>query len=205
MRIGVFNIGICNIRSILNTMEFLGFSAEEITGQQDLSSYDKIIFPGVGSFAFAVARLEEIDAIGPIKEYCEKGGHYLGICLGMQILGEKGSEGGETRGLGLIPGETVKLQPVTKKERVPHNGWNEVRIIRKDDPLFTGIPDGADFYFNHSYALMPAGSPIIAKTPYCEEIVSAVRTQNTWGVQFHPEKSQWHGMQLIKNFLQCAC
>jgi glutamine amidotransferase len=120
----------------------------------------------------------------------------------MQLLADLGHEGGEVPGLGIIPGEVVRLTPSDRSTRIPHVGWNEV-YGRDKSPLLDNIPDGSDFYFVHSYYLK-AKDPknVLATTPYCGSFVSAVRKDNVLGVQFHPEKSGRMGFQLLKNFLR---
>ena len=126
----------------------------------------------------------------------------LGICLGMQLLSDTGSEGGDTQGLGLVHGDVRKLAQTEPRERIPHVGWNEVRY-QEGDPLFTGILDGADFYFVHSYHFQAADpAHVSARTPYCGGFASAIRSGNVFGVQFHPEKSSLSGFRLIRNFLE---
>jgi glutamine amidotransferase len=120
----------------------------------------------------------------------------------MQIMAVKGYEGGETKGLGWINGEVKLLVSTDPQERIPHIGWNEV-ILKRKSHLFEGILSGKDFYFVHSYHLLPDDEQhIIGWTPYCGGFVSAVGRDNIFGVQFHPEKSQRLGFQVIRNFLR---
>jgi glutamine amidotransferase len=124
----------------------------------------------------------------------------IGICLGMQLLGEYGVEGGRTSGLGLVPGRVAALEP-SDQIRIPHVGWNSVHQ-RTPCRLFAGIPDGTDFYFVHSYEFIPANEhDSVATTSYGASFSSAIVHQNVFGVQFHPEKSSRQGLQLIRNFL----
>jgi glutamine amidotransferase len=126
----------------------------------------------------------------------------LGICLGMQLLAEKGEEGGTVEGLKLIPGEVRRFVPEDSSTRIPHVGWNEVWEASGSQCLFEGIPDGSDFYFVHSYHFIPCRKEhILATTPYCGNFVSAIGAGSLFGVQFHPEKSGRPGFQILKNFL----
>lgn len=169
---------------------------------QDFEKATYIILPGVGAFPDAMKNIIRFNLKNLlIKQVIEKGVPFLGLCLGMQVLAEKGFEGKETPGLGWIKGEVKKLQPKITNERIPHVGWNEVVFI-KHTPLQKEIPSGKDFYFVHSYHFVCQNKKnIIAYTPYCDKFVSIVGKDNIFGVQFHPEKSQRVGFQLIKNFL----
>lgn len=206
MVVGVIDIGLSNSNSILKAIELKGRSAHIIKNKKDwlaIDRYQKIIFPGVGSFKEAIRSLEANELVHVIKDYCKNGGHYLGICLGMQILFQKGFEGGETEGLGLIPGVVRKITPGTTCEKIPHNGWNEVNWTSEMLCLRYGILDGKDFYFNHSYSAITDDIYVIAKTPYgISGIVSSVKIWNTYGTQFHPEKSQSLGLRILQNFLE---
>ncbi|HEX5870466.1 MAG TPA: imidazole glycerol phosphate synthase subunit HisH, partial [Longimicrobium sp.] len=136
------------------------------------------------------------------EQVLEQGVPLLGVCLGMHLLADRGIEGGETQGLGLVPGSVMKLQPDEPGTRIPHVGWNEVHPARPS-PLMEGIEDGRDFYFVHSYHLAcddPAD--VLATTPYCGGIASAVQRGIVAGVQFHPEKSQKAGFALLRNFVK---
>jgi glutamine amidotransferase len=202
MSILVIDYGMGNLGSVKRSFEECG--AEVIISDQprDLDAASKIVLPGVGAFADAMERLHAggwTDAIhgAVINDHVPM----LGICLGMQVLAEKGYEGGEVSGLGLIAGEVRRLQPESADVRVPHVGWNEVHQV-KANPLLHDIPGGADFYFVHSYHFVAAeAANIVATTPYCGNIVSVVTAGNIFGVQFHPEKSSRVGFQLLKNFL----
>jgi glutamine amidotransferase len=135
------------------------------------------------------------------EQAIEKQVPFLGICLGMQLLATKGWEVQETEGLGFIPGEVQRLEPSGEDRRIPHVGWNEVYPTR-ESPLFRGIAAGRDFYFVHSYHLRPEDEADVAgRTPYAQGFVSAVQRGMVFGVQFHPEKSQRMGFQVLRNFL----
>ncbi|MFA6552390.1 MAG: imidazole glycerol phosphate synthase subunit HisH, partial [Candidatus Paceibacterota bacterium] len=145
---------------------------------------------------------EDRGFIKPLRFYAlEKKIPFIGICLGMQLLADRGNEGGETAGLGLISGQVKKLEPKSLSEKIPHIGWNDVNKT-KENKIFEGIPNGSDFYFVHSYNLIPKDKKdILAVTPYCGGFVSVVGKDNIYGTQFHPEKSSRAGFQLLKNFL----
>lgn len=201
MAIVVIDYGLSNLGSIRRSLQECGGSVVVSDNPSDLKTADKIILPGVGSFVDGMHNLKKYGWIDALKEEVQKNNiPLLGICLGMQLLADMGQEGGATEGLGLIPGEVVKMVP-GENERIPHVGWNEV-YKKQDSPLLAGIRDGSDFYFVHSYHFV-ARDPqnIIAETPYCGGFNSIVGSDNIYGAQFHPEKSQLLGFAILKNFI----
>lgn len=202
MKVAIINYGMGNLGSVRRAFEEIG--AEPIIANHPSSLYEvnRIVLPGVGAFAEGMAHLSHggwIDALSDIVT--AQGKPLLGICLGMQMLGTAGHEGGLTQGLDLIPGEVRRLDDLGCKLRIPHVGWNEVEY-RKDDVLFEGIPDASDFYFVHSYAFVPkSAESLIATVPYGIDVAAVVRQGNVFGCQFHPEKSSKAGRQLLKNFM----
>lgn len=198
----IIDYGMCNLGSVRRAFEECGATVSIIDDPADLPAASHIVLPGVGAYREGMIRIREKAWDVAIREAVRTAGApLLGICLGMQLLGGKGTEGGETEGLGLIPGEVRKMIQASTNERIPHVGWNEV-CQRAGDPLFHGISDGADFYFVHSYHFHAADdSHVSARTPYCGSFVSAIRSGNVFGVQFHPEKSSISGFRLIRNFL----
>jgi glutamine amidotransferase len=201
-QVAIVDYGMCNLDSVARAVEECG-GVPVITDQpRDLEIANRIILPGVGAFADAMKNIKQrsLDKI-LYNQVLQKQIPFLGICLGMQLLATKGWEGKETEGLGWIDGEVRRLEPVGCDTRVPHIGWNEV-ILAQESPLFEGIPSGKDFYFLHSYHFCCANeSEVLARTPYCGGFVSAVGRGRVLGVQFHPEKSQRVGFQVLKNFL----
>ncbi len=202
MAIAIIDYGMGNLDSMARAVSECGGEPLVTSSASVLSSATHIILPGVGSFAEAMRNLAASGLIPAIKE--QAGGKFrvpfMGVCLGMQLLAGCGFEGGETPGLGLIPGSVVRLEPSADLERIPHVGWNELEIVRPS-PLFAGIDDRKDFYFVHSYHFVCAPEFVLATTPYCGKINSVVANGNVFGVQFHPEKSQRSGLRLLKNFL----
>jgi glutamine amidotransferase len=200
-RVAIIDHGLSNLNSIARAIEECGGTALVTDHPADLRDADRIILPGVGAFPAAIAKLRASGLADALhEELARRPVPLLGICLGMQLLAESSSEGGDNAGLGLIPGRVVKLQSGAD-ERIPHMGWNEVRPT-VESPLFKGIAAGSDFYFVHSYCLVCPESSVIARTPYCGEFVSAAGSANVMAVQFHPEKSQRAGFQLLRNFLE---
>ncbi len=201
-RVAIVDYGMGNLDSVARAVQECG-GAPIVTNQaRDLEAATRIVLPGDGAFAVGMRtmrrqRLDEALA----EQVLGKHVPFLGVCLGMQLLAEKGWEDEEADGLGWIPGETRRLEPGDARERIPHVGWNEVTCVRAS-PLFREIPPGKDFYFLHSYHLICRDEhDVVARTPYCGGFVAAVSRENIFGVQFHPEKSQGLGFQVLKNFL----
>jgi glutamine amidotransferase len=163
----------------------------------------RVVLPGVGAFGDFMSGLRARGLEEAVKEIAGRGVPLLGICVGMQALFEAGEEMGEHAGLGLLPGKVVRFAE-SLPVKIPHTGWNQVEI-RRETPLFSGIPSGAYVYFNHSYYCQPwNSSDVIATTDYGIQYACAVQRENIFGVQFHPEKSQAVGLQILKSFLEAA-
>jgi len=194
-----------NTDSVLRAIEKCGGEPILTNAASDFEAASHIILPGVGAFQQG---MEHINALGIRSKLEEQVFEYkipfLGICLGMQLLASKGFEAGEKSGLGWIDGSVKKFEKTKKDERIPHIGWNEVNF-EQESPLFESMVSGKDFYFVHSYRFICENSNnVIATTHYCGEFASVVRKQNIFGVQFHPEKSQKTGFNLLRNFLALA-
>lgn len=201
-KVAIVDYGMCNLDSIARAVEECGGNPQVTSDPRDLANASRIVLPGVGAFPEAMSNLKERSLDQALLEQAS-GKHIplLGICLGMQLLAAVGRELEVVNGLGLIPGEVRRLQPNGEDMRIPHIGWNEVMLVR-ESALFHGIPAGKDFYFVHSFHLCCDDEPdVLAWTPYCGRFVSAVQRDLVFGVQFHPEKSQQMGFQLLKNFL----
>lgn len=195
--IGIVDYGRGNLRSVEKALLKLGYSAEILESPEDLEETKGIILPGVGAFADAMAALEEKGWIQPLLHYAHSGKPFLGICLGMQVLFEVGEEHGEHKGLGLLPGRVIKF-PVGRK--VPHMGWNTLHQA-KPCHLLAGIPEGAYFYFVHSYYALSEDRDIqVGISDYGLPFPALVGRDNVWGAQFHPEKSSPWGLKLLDNF-----
>lgn len=198
--IGIIDYGMGNIHSVKNALEFLAIENQIIADPSEIESMDKIIIPGVGSFKRAMDNLHEKNFVDPLVKFGNSGKYLLGICLGMQLLAETGTEPTISSGLGLIPGNIELLKSDTL--RIPHMGWNGL-TIKNDHPILEGVKLGADFYFVHSYAFhVESDEDIVAVTPYGYDVPAIVKnkTGNIIGIQFHPEKSQKQGLKLIENF-----
>lgn len=203
MSVLIIDYGLGNLLSVKRAFEECGADAFISNNPGDITKAKRLVLPGVGAFKDGMDSLNKSGWTEVIrKSTLEDEMPLLGICLGMQLLADKGYEGEQTLGLGIIPGEVVKLSSVSVNERIPHVGWNEINKNR-ENILFDDIEDKTDFYFVHSYQFVPQDkSNIVTTTPYCGGFVSAISFKNIFGVQFHPEKSLPSGFKLIENFLK---
>ena len=200
--ITIIDYGMGNLGSIRNMINKLGYHSEITSDPEVIAQAKKLILPGVGKFDRAMGNLAHLNLIDIIQNKAVEGTPMLGVCLGMQLLADS-SEEGTLKGLGIIPGE-VKRFIVPKELKVPHMGWNLVHY-RKDSPLFANFEDlgEARFYFVHSYKyLCQNQDQILATTNYGGDFTCALQKGNIMGVQFHPEKSHFFGMNLLKNFIE---
>lgn len=200
-RVAVVDYGLCNVDSVVRALAECGADAFLVREAPHLEPADRIVLPGVGAFDVAMAHLRETGlAEAMTKLVLQEGVPFLGVCLGMQLVATTGFENGVSEGLGWIDA-TVERIAGGVDERVPHIGWNEVDPTR-ESPLFGGIPGRADFYFVHSYHVRCSDpADVLATTPYGGTITSVIARDRIFGVQFHPEKSQRHGLQMLRNFL----
>lgn len=202
--IGVIDYGLGNLRSVRGAVERLGFDCEVSTDPHVLRRADKLILPGVGAFGDGMRNLHERNLVAPLTDMVQDSKiPILGICLGFQLLAQSSAEFGAHHGLGWIPGTVVRLQPSDSDLRVPHVGWNEF-VRTRDCILFDDVPDDALFYYVHSFYLKTDPSVEVGTCPYGEPVTAAIQQANVFGTQFHPEKSQRHGMTVLNNFLERA-
>jgi glutamine amidotransferase len=195
----IVDYGMANLRSVQKAFEKVGFAAAITDDPSRVGEADKLVLPGVGAFRDAIARLRESGLAEPILDHVRAGRPFLGICLGLQLLFTKSYEDGEHEGLNLFPGEVVRFPDVAGL-KVPHMGWNQLRI-RRPAPLFKDVPDGSAVYFVHSYYAAPQRAGLVAtETDYPEPFASAVWHENVYATQFHPEKSQRVGLMMLRNF-----
>jgi glutamine amidotransferase len=199
----VIDYGMGNVWSVVSAVRYLGSECVLSGSPEYVENADRLILPGVGSFRKAMAALKSKGLDTAIKSAVQKGGKILGICLGMQLLGSKGTEDGETAGLGLIPNRIDLFgSDELKGNKLPHVGFNEVSISSREG-LFDGLNNGAHFYFNHSYRMIQESLiGNIAMCDYGSKFVAAFQVGNICGTQFHPEKSQTNGLIVLRNFLQ---
>ena len=196
------DFGMGNLGSVKRAFEECGADLFISDNPADCVRADHIVLPGVGAFADGMVALTDGGWVDVLRTAAQEDKiPLLGICLGMQLLANRGLEGRETAGLGLISGEVRRLVADRPETLIPHVGWNEVHHGGAH-PLFSGIPTGTDFYFVHSYHFVPGNAEdALASTPYCGSFVSAVGRGTVCGTQFHPEKSSRAGFQLLRNFL----
>ena len=203
----IIDYGASNLRSVVNAFEAIGHSARVTTDPRDLKDAPAIVLPGVGAFGDGMKNLRKLNFIEALnEEVIGKGKPYLGICLGMQFLGKESPEDGQHQGLGWLPGTVKKITPCDRSYKVPHMGWNNVAIERDCD-LFSGLGPDPVFYFVHSYHLKIDEASPEAVTSTCwhgTKVISSIRYGNIMAVQFHPEKSQQAGLQLLKNFVDAV-
>ena len=182
MKIGLIDLNTGNMGSLISAMSKLNVKIKICNSKNDLSEVNKIILPGVGAFKDFMKKIKIKGLDQEIKKLSQQNTKILGVCLGFQILFEKSTEHGITKGLSLVEGKIDSLQTINKKLKVPHVGWNSCKYSNKNI-LFDGIENNSDFYFTHSYFLKDHNKKI-------------------YGVQFHPEKSQINGLRLLRNFCE---
>jgi imidazole glycerol-phosphate synthase subunit HisH len=200
-RIAIIDYEMGNLRSVQKGFEKVGCPAIIARDAAQVAGAEKIVLPGVGAFGDAMAALKRRELVGPIKEAIAAGKPFLGICLGLQLLFDVGYEGGEFEGLGILRGKVVRFD-LPRELKVPHMGWNRVRVIGRP-PVLAGIGDGTFFYFVHSYYVVPEDSELVAiETEYGLPFCAAVWRGNLFATQFHPEKSQADGLRILKNFAE---
>jgi imidazole glycerol-phosphate synthase subunit HisH len=202
MKIAIINYGMGNLRSVVNSCQKVGFDAAVVSDAHGLKNYDKLILPGVGAFPDAMKHLRETGMFEALKELGASK-QLLGICLGMQLLFERGFEHHECEGLGLLSGDVVRFDAskMSKHEKVPQMGWNKL-FFKKNSPILDGVENEAYLYFVHSYHVVTDEANVLCSSHYGYEFASAVARDNIFGFQPHPEKSGEVGLKILKNFLE---
>ena len=190
-----------NLRSVQKAIERVGGQAKISSDPLEIASAEKLILPGVGAFGDAMAEIPRRNLAAPIVDFIRSNRPFLGICLGLQLLFERGFENGEHEGLGVLKGDVVRFD-LPSSYKVPHMGWNTVTKLA-DAPILADTPENSHFYFVHSYYVRPADPSIIAlECDYGGNFCAMVRQDNLFATQFHPEKSQTNGLQVLKAFVQ---
>ena len=203
--IALFDYGAGNLHSVEKALRFLGADVQRVTRPEGLAKARAAVLPGVGAFDDCVNALQQQGLLEAGRQFIQSGRPFLGICVGYQALFEKSEEFNScAAGLGVFAGKVVRFSG-RDRLKVPQIGWNQLEIRRADCPLFRNIPSGSYAYFVHSFYPQPADSGIIAtETEYGETFASAIWHDNVYATQFHPEKSQKVGLQLLNNFVQLA-
>jgi len=204
----IVDYGMGNLRSVSKALEKAGAKVKVSSVPKDILRADKLVVPGVGAFKDAMAELKSRRLIEPIKKFVATGRPFLGLCLGLQLIFSKSEEGGTSKGLGLIKGDVVRFR--SKKLKIPHMGWNQLSRergqgseFRKKCSLLNGISDGSYVYFVHSYYAVPDDDNCVAAwTDYGVKFPSVIGSKNIYATQFHPEKSQKLGLNILRNFVK---
>jgi imidazole glycerol-phosphate synthase subunit HisH len=197
--IAIIDYGMGNLRSVQKGIERVGFTAEVTRDCARITAAAGVVLPGVGAFGACMENLRLYGLVDTVRQVIQRGTPFLGICLGMQLLFDESEEFGRVPGLGVFPGRVVRFQD-RPDLKVPHMGWNQIRK-QQDAPHLRGIDDGAFVYFVHSYYVVPADPSLTAtSTDYGVEFTSAIAHGNVFATQYHPEKSQAVGLQILRNF-----
>jgi glutamine amidotransferase len=206
MKVTIVDYNSGNISSVINSFKEVAKDKVNIEVTSDLNKIklsDKVVLPGQGSFKSCVDALNKINGlIDTLNEFAISNKKpLLGICVGLQMFADIGYEESETKGLGWISGKVSKIDNQNGKYKLPHIGWNQIKII-KDSKIFKDIENYAHMYFVHSYEFIPENKNVIsATTDYSSNIVCSVEKENIFGTQFHPEKSDKMGLKMIYNFM----
>lgn len=201
--IAIVHYGLGNLHSVRCALESLGADTRLCERPEELAEAERLVLPGVGAFRDAMANLRARGWLAALEEQVlRRGKPILGICLGLQVLARGSEEGGSCAGLGWLAADVVRMRPAPRELRVPQIGWNNVEY-RADSPLFRGLPPQPDFYFVHSYHLRCDNPGMVdAVCDYGGPVTAAVRSGRIAATQFHPEKSQEFGLQVLENFLR---
>lgn len=199
--IAIVDYGMGNLRSVTNAFKKLGAQVVITQDKKTIESASAVVLPGVGAFGRCVENLRKLELFDFIKKIIQDDKLYLGICLGMQILFEESEEAPGIQGMGVIKGKVPRFTGAVK---VPHMGWNSIEVV-KEHPILEGIGDGSHFYFVHSFFCQPDEAGVTSTTTvYGTRFASSVQMGNVFACQFHPEKSQRIGLQLLQNFIRIS-
>ncbi|MDY6877661.1 MAG: imidazole glycerol phosphate synthase subunit HisH [Chloroflexota bacterium] len=219
--IALIDYGAGNVRSVHKALGAVGAKVRLVREPDALLTAEKVVLPGVGAFGDCMVSLRRAGLADALRQAVERGQPLLGICVGMQVLFEEGEEMGHHTGLGLLPGRVVRFKFPAHSPRgrgpgqeqkgsgenpplkIPHTGWNQVKPVEAN-PLLHDLPAGAWAYFNHAYYCQARPEHTLAVTDYGGPFPSVVGRGRVWGVQFHPEKSQWAGLHILRNFVECV-
>ncbi|NWO20566.1 imidazole glycerol phosphate synthase subunit HisH [Oribacterium sp. oral taxon 102] len=205
--IAILDYGVGNLFSLRSSLSAIGADSIVTRKPAEIAAAERLILPGVGAFGDAAAKLRGSGLFSLIREQAAGGKPLLGICVGMQLLFERGLEFGEHEGLALLHGSVESIPSRWQSDTrlaLPHMGWNVLHFLPEipPSPLFRGIPDGARVYFVHSYAAFDCADSVIAETDYGIPLTAAVQRGNLYATQFHPEKSGELGLRILRNFTE---
>ena len=201
--IALVDYGMGNLRSVENALTRVGAGVRIVSDRKSMLAADALVVPGVGAFGDCIKNLEKHELTSAIREFISSKRPFLGICLGFQGLFDGSEEAPGIKGLGIFRGSAPRFPSGILK--VPHMGWNQLRIKRPDCPLLKGVADGSFVYFVHSYYCAPADKSLVcATTDYGTEFCSMLWSGNVFATQFHPEKSQTVGLKMLENFVKLA-
>lgn len=196
--IAIIDYGMGNLRSVQAGLEFVGQKVVVTDDPEEVAKARAVVLPGVGAFGDAIQKLKKTGLGKAFQEAVNSGKPCIGICLGMQLLFTESEEGGIYQGLDIVPGRVIRF---SNRLKVPHMGWNQISIKKKESPFFNNMPDSAYMYFVHSYYVQLDDKSVIgATTNYGIDFTSVIIKDNLFATQFHPEKSQKAGLQLLRNF-----
>ncbi len=199
--IAIIDYGMGNIHSVRKALEIKGAQVVVTSNPAEIKKSDKLVLPGVGAFGDAMRELEKRNLDRSIVEHIKDQKVFLGICLGLHLLFESSEESADVRGLGILKGQVKKFQPVGGL-KVPHMGWNQIKVRKPLCPLFKDLKEFDEVYFCHSYYPVVDDTRIIAaSTEYGIDFTSIIWQNNVYATQFHPEKSQTVGLKILENFV----
>ena len=200
--VGIVDYGVGNLFSLKSSFKYIGESAELVSDEKSILACDRLILPGVGAFGDAADALKKTGLGDAVKKFAQSGKPLMGICLGMQLLFEKGLEFGEHEGLGLIPGKVISIAPLVNNNKVPQIGWNSLVFTQTKGDIYKNTENGEFVYFVHSYHAECPIEYITAQTEYGAMLTASVQNGNVMGTQYHPEKSGEAGLMILKSFCE---
>ena len=200
--VGIVDYGVGNLFSLKSSFKYFGENAELVSEENSILACDRLILPGVGAFGDAAEALKATGLGDAVKKFAKSGKPLMGICLGMQLLFEKGLEFGEHEGLGLIPGKVVAVNPLVNGNKVPQIGWNSLVFTNSKGDIYKNTENGEFVYFVHSYHAECPIEYITAQTEYGSLLTASVQYGNVMGTQYHPEKSGEAGLMILKAFCE---
>ena len=200
--VGIIDYGVGNLFSLKSSLAYIGVNADIVDNEKDIAKCDRIILPGVGAFGDAAKALRDTGLDKTVVKVANEKMPLMGICLGMQLLFEEGLEFGTHKGLGLIPGKVVPIQPLIGDNKIPHIGWNYLELTENKGDIYKYTPDGEFVYFVHSFHADCPAEYITARTEYGAMLTASVQKGNVMGAQYHPEKSGDAGLLILKSFCE---